>query len=120
MKMVSCAAFNFDTELNVFQCLENDFVLSKKNNDLASVLNKPRRKKKQHIQKNNFGISNPLEHLTFTFLWLLVVEGPCAGCVKHEQEINNVRKRLDRLERIFPLIKKFRSRSSTVSEEEND
>lgn len=43
------------------------------------------------------------------FDWFISAEGPCFGCVQHEREINQLKKRIDRLEKLAPIIKKFRS-----------
>ncbi|CAF1930900.1 unnamed protein product, partial [Rotaria magnacalcarata] len=43
------------------------------------------------------------------------VEGPCSGCIKHQEDIIKLSKRIDRLEKVIPVIKKFRTKTSCVS-----
>ncbi|CAF5161583.1 unnamed protein product, partial [Rotaria magnacalcarata] len=42
-------------------------------------------------------------------------EGPCSGCIKHQEDIIKLSKRIDRLEKVIPVIKKFRTKTSCVS-----
>ncbi|CAF2088940.1 unnamed protein product, partial [Rotaria magnacalcarata] len=40
---------------------------------------------------------------------------PCSGCIKHQEDIIKLSKRIDRLEKVIPVIKKFRTKTSCVS-----
>ena len=42
------------------------------------------------------------------------MEGPCTGCIKHQEDIMKLSKRLDRLEKAIPIIKKFRTKTGLV------
>ncbi|CAF1199852.1 unnamed protein product [Rotaria sordida] len=81
-----------DSEYNKNSCV------IKKNNELQALLKKPHRKRKKQI-------TEPVRN----------VEGPCSGCIKLQEVIMKLSNRVDRLEKVIPVIKKFRSKSSPAS-----
>ncbi|CAF3710089.1 unnamed protein product [Rotaria socialis] len=73
---------------------DKDLTVVNKSNELQSLLKKPRLKRKKKVGQP---VSN--------------VDQPCNGCKILDEEIKQLRKRVDQLEKVIPVIKKFRSKT---------